>query len=110
MALDIIQLYISLISQRFNLSDVSVASTSSAPAALASFVPASCNSISAGFYSNRILTEILECVADLPGADISSEATLGLKNLLESARWRFEDALCEIWARGATHLPLRLTT
>lgn len=103
MALDIIHLYISLLSRRFTLSDASVASSSSASSSgtLAAFVPPHSNSLCTGLYANRILSEILDCIADIGGAEISSEATVGLKNLVESARWRFEDVLCETWARGA---------
>ena len=42
-----------------------------------------------------------ECVNDVITAELSGEASSGLKSLLESARWRFVDTLCNSWLKGA---------
>ncbi|KAK7046645.1 exocyst complex component SEC5 [Favolaschia claudopus] len=99
MALDIIKLYISLISQFFKLSDMAVATSpgGSSPPEL----PANSNSLCTAHYLLKILGEIQETVNELTGMDISNEAASGMKSLLESAKWRFEDLLVTAWLRDA---------
>ena len=98
MALDVIKLYISLLSEFFMFSDMAVMSPgrSSAPPAF----PACSNSLTTAHYLMKILGEIQDSVNDVSGLDISSEATSSLKSLLESARWKFEDLLVNAWQRG----------
>ncbi|KAF8907521.1 exocyst complex component Sec5-domain-containing protein [Mucidula mucida] len=99
MALDIIKLYISLVSRFFTLSDMAVmASSSTKPPPL---LPKNSSSLSLAHYLMKILGDIQETVNDLNAMDISNEAALGLKNLLETARWRFEDILVGAWLRDA---------
>ena len=99
MALDILNLYISLLSSFFTLSDVAAAASSST-GTVPPFVPLNSNSLTTGLFVNRLLAEISECVGEIGGNEISKEGGDGLKALVESARWRFEEALCETWAKG----------
>lgn len=103
MALDIINLYISILSSYFALSDTAATQatdkTSSDKDKLAPFVPTQTNSLTAGLYSNTILVEIMECVGEINAVDIEGSEN-SLKGLMESARWKFEEVICECWARG----------
>ncbi|KDR72646.1 hypothetical protein GALMADRAFT_73791 [Galerina marginata CBS 339.88] len=102
MAYDIVKLYISLISQAFMLSDVSVMSRSQSsnydPPPL---VPVNSHSFCSAYYLQRTLSEVQECAADLGALDISNEATSGLRSLVESLRWRVVDVLVHEWVRDA---------
>ena len=100
MALEIVKLYISLISQGFMLSDVVVMTnvTNSRPPLLST----KSHSLSTAYHLQRILGEVQECVNDIKSLDISSEINQSLKSLLESIRWRFEDTLTSHWLRGKT--------
>lgn len=98
MAHDIVQLYISLLSEHFALSDKAVATTDSTP--LPQFVPHGANLVVTAHHLSKILTDVGECVTDVTTAELSGEAALGLKNLLESARWKFEVAVCQLWLQG----------
>ena len=104
MASDLIRLYISLLSQFFTLSDVAVASPnpndSIATLRLPPFVPQHAHSLTTAHYLTRVLSEIKDCVNEVVSMDIGSDANTGMKNLLESARWRFEGALTSVWLRG----------
>ncbi|TEB31864.1 hypothetical protein FA13DRAFT_1754665 [Coprinellus micaceus] len=102
MALDIVKLYISLISQFFNLSDMAVmasgnGTSNTAPAHL----PKTSHSLSTAHYLLKILAELQDTVNEVNGMDISNEVSSLLKSLLESARWRFEDILINCWLRDA---------
>lgn len=101
MALDIVKLYMSLLSEFFMFSDMAVmmspnASSSGTPALL----PRDSNSLTTLYHLTRILGEIQDGVNEINGMEISSEATSSLKGLLESARWKFEDILIQSWLRG----------
>ena len=101
MALDIVKLYISLLSEFFTLSDVAVmASASKTNAKQPAFLPTQSNSFITAFFLMKILGEIQDSTNELNGMEISNEATSGLKNLLESTKWRFEDILTNTWLRG----------
>lgn len=71
-------------------------------------LPKNSSSLSTAHYLMKILGDIQETVNDLNAMDISSEAGMGLKNLLETARWRFEDILVGTWLRGLFRLLTRL--
>ena len=100
MALDIIRLYVTLLSEFFALSDKSVVSSSSTEPVPPPFVPAGANSPTVAYFLLKILNEIGECVNDIGGIELGMEANSTMKNLLESARWMFEDALAAAWCRG----------
>lgn len=99
MALDIVKLYISLISEFFKLSDVAVmtslgGSYNSTPPLIPKNTHSACNA----YYLLKILSDIQDTVNELNGLEISQDN--GLKNLLESVKWRFEDILIDSWLRG----------
>jgi exocyst complex component 2 len=48
----------------------------------------------------KILGEVQDSVNEVNGMEISGEVASGLKSLLESTRWRFEDILTHAWLRG----------
>ncbi|KAG6827599.1 hypothetical protein H0H92_011172 [Tricholoma furcatifolium] len=100
MALDIVKLYISLISEYFTLSDMAVTSPSlnSAPT---SNLPQDSHSLSTAYYLMKILGELQETVNDVNALEISPEVASLLKNLLESAKWKFEDVIVSAWLRDA---------
>jgi exocyst complex component 2 len=99
MALDIIRLYIDALSEFFSLSDPAVA-PSPGGTRIPSFVPQGSNSLSTAHYLGKILTELGEFVNDITAVDLSSEATSGLRNLLDIVRWKFQEVLCDSWLNG----------
>jgi exocyst complex component 2 len=99
MALDIVNLYMSLISEFFTLSDKAVSSTSLA-SGVPAFVPQGSNSITISYYISKILAEMSDCVNDVNAVELSGDVMMNLRNLLEIARWRFEDIHCDAWLRG----------
>ena len=103
MALDVVKLYISLISQFFMLSDVAVMTTlpngsTSSPHHL----PENAHSLCTAFYLQQILSEVNDTVTELNAMEISQET--GVKGLMESLRWRFEDILLQVWQRGKSQI------
>lgn len=98
MALDIVKLYVSLISEFFTLSDMAVMASSNNKAP--PLLPVNSHSISTAHYLLKFLNDIQETVNELNSMEISNEASAGLKSLLESAKWRFEDVLVTAWLRG----------
>lgn len=114
-ALDIVKLYISLLAQFFTLSDVAVATASTAEAVTPTFLPIDSNSLTTCHFTSKILKEIVECASEIEGFAIASneersssgsvsstsEAKNVLKNFVESARWRFEEVICETWSKDA---------
>lgn len=99
MALDIIKLYVSLLSEFFVLSDMAVMTptlTEGGPA----FLPNDSNSLTTAHYLMKILTEIQDNVNEINSMEISGEMSSSLKGLLESAKWGFEDVLVKAWDRG----------
>jgi exocyst complex component 2 len=102
MATDIVKLYVSLLSEFFTLSDMAVITSPGGGSAAVEppFLPPGTNSLTTSFYLARILQEITECINDVGATEMSSEAGAGLKELLETSRWKFEDALGYTWLRG----------
>jgi exocyst complex component 2 len=100
MALDIVKLYISLISGFFTLSDMAVASPGGSNNPPPALLPPNSTSLSIAHYLMKILGEVQESVNELNAMEISNEAASGLKNLLETAKWRFEDILISAWLQG----------
>ncbi|KAH9923300.1 exocyst complex component Sec5-domain-containing protein [Amylocystis lapponica] len=102
MALDVVKLYISLLSQFFMFSDMNVmtppnGTTDSTPPLL----PKDSNSLTIAQNLMKILGEIQDSVNDINGMEVSSEVSSILKSLLESARWKFESILTAAWLRDA---------
>jgi exocyst complex component 2 len=108
MARDVVGLYIRLLSSFFTLSSPSASpsesSTSGKPPA---FVPRDSNSLTAGIWSNRILTEIVEAGNELSLGDIGSEAMDEWQGLIDSTRWRTVEVICETWRLGESLALLR---
>ncbi|OCB87790.1 hypothetical protein A7U60_g5113 [Sanghuangporus baumii] len=108
MASDVIRLYISLISQFFTLSDMAVTSPKADSAGggalipFPSFVPQRAHSVTTAYYLTKVLAEIQDCVNEIVAMNISSDVNSGMKELLESARWRFEGALTSVWLRDSS--------
>jgi exocyst complex component 2 len=100
MALDCVRLYISLISEFFLLSDIVVMLAAGTNKAMPPMLPTNAHSVSAAHYLMKISGEIHENVNELNGMDISSDASSGLKSLLESVKWRFCDVLVQAWLDG----------
>lgn len=95
MALDIIKLYISLLSEFFILSDVlSNSSTTTSPPHLPSYS----NSLTTAHWLTKILSEVHDCVTEISALELG-EGGLA-KELVESVRWRFTDVLVRSWMRG----------
>ncbi|KAF8512663.1 exocyst complex component Sec5-domain-containing protein [Hysterangium stoloniferum] len=103
MATDIVKTYIALLSEFFSFSDMAVMAPASGDSkgAEPKFIPPGTNSLTSGFYLSRILQEISECINDVGAAEVSSEAGAGLRELLDSARWKFIDVLGHTWMRDA---------
>jgi exocyst complex component 2 len=96
MALDVVKLYISLISEFFILSDMTASPNSKVPPLL----PTGSHSMSTAYYLLKMLNDIQDTVNELNLMEISNETSASLKNLLESVKWRFEDVLVASWLRG----------
>jgi exocyst complex component 2 len=99
MALDVVKLYITLLSEFFVLSDMAVM-TSSSSSATPPLFPTHSNSLTTAHYFMKIIGEIQETIGEIDTMDISSEAAGGVRNLLESTRWKFIDVLTHGWQRG----------
>ncbi|KAJ3813086.1 exocyst complex component sec5 [Lentinula aff. lateritia] len=105
MALDIVKLYISFLSQFFNLSDMAVTSSPGIPSssdATSTLLPSNSNSLSTAHYLLKIFGEIQDCVNELSAMEISGDVSASLKGLLDSTKWRFEDVLIAAWLRDAS--------
>lgn len=63
-------------------------------------LPIDSNTLTTLHHLTKILGEIQDCVNEVNGMEISSEATSSLKGLLESARWKLDDILVHAWLRG----------
>ncbi|KAK7036624.1 Exocyst complex component S5 [Paramarasmius palmivorus] len=101
MALDIVKLYVTLISEFFTLSDMAVMASPNASHSSAPLAPVNATSFTTAHYLMKILGEIQECVNELNSMEISNEVSSSLRGLLESAKWRFEDILVTVWMRDA---------
>ncbi|GAV99694.1 exocyst protein [Lentinula edodes] len=105
MALDIVKLYISFLSQFFNLSDMAVTSSPGIPSsndATSTLLPSNSNSLSTAHYLLKIFGEVQDCVNELNAMEISGDVSASLKGLLDSTKWRFEDVLIAAWLRDAS--------
>ncbi|OCH93951.1 hypothetical protein OBBRIDRAFT_789821 [Obba rivulosa] len=102
MALDIVRLYMSLLSEFFLFSDMAVSTPpSDAVETTPPLLPKDSNILTTAHHLMKILGEIQDSVNDVSGMEISNEAASSLKSLLESARWKFEDILTYTWLRDA---------
>ncbi|GAA6018196.1 hypothetical protein JCM11491_005628 [Sporobolomyces phaffii] len=119
MTQDIINLYVSLLSSFFSLS-----SSTSGPGfsptiptasgggggsgagpdgedSLPPFVPPISNSTTNCHYVLKIFNEIQDCANELGALELTGEATMSLKELIQATKWRFEQVICSGWVRDA---------
>ncbi|WVR08462.1 hypothetical protein IAU60_005517 [Kwoniella sp. DSM 27419] len=105
MATEVIKLYTATLSQFFTLSDVAVAELATRKEdedlPIPPFVPAGTSSITASYFVERILEDVLDCVGELMSVDVGNDAGSGLRAMLDSLRWRFEEVIASTWARDA---------
>jgi len=101
MAQDIVKRYISLLSEFFALSDVSIMASSSSSSKSLS-LPTNAHSLSTAYYLLKIIMDIQETVSEVQSLDISPEVGKGTKDFMESMRWRFVDVGVSNWVRGGS--------
>ncbi|GAA5899347.1 exocyst subunit SEC5 [Sporobolomyces salmoneus] len=114
MTQDIINLYVSLLSSFFTLSSSTTSSSSSSsslsqnqPTDLSTtppmppFVPPIANATTNAHFVLKILNEMQDCANELGALELTGEATASLKELIASAKWRFEEVICSGWVRDA---------
>ncbi|PVG00796.1 hypothetical protein CPB86DRAFT_782356 [Serendipita vermifera] len=101
MVLDIVRSYISLLSEFFSLSDMAAASAAGNKGALPKFLPIGSDSLTTSHHLIRILGELTECINEILAMDVSSDTNSGLRALLETATWKFEETLCATWLRDS---------
>ena len=104
MALDIVKLYVSLLSEFFSLSDAAVMQRNGNDAS-PKLLPRHSNSLTTAHFLIKILIEIHDCANEVTGMDIVPEATSNLRNLMESVRWKFGEVLIRAWLRGCCLAP-----
>ena len=102
MALSIVKHYISLLSQTFMLSDlvIMISPSSNAANTRPPLLPIMSHSLSTAYHLQKIFAEVQECINDIISLNISTDVNQGLKSLLESLQWRFQDVLSQDWLRG----------
>ena len=103
MALEIIKLYVSSISQFFTLSDISVAESSKLTTdeiELPPFVPEGTSSLTACYHGESLVEEVSECVGELLAVEVAGEGGHGLRAMADSLRWRVEEVLAATWSSG----------
>ena len=98
MALDVIKLYVSLLSEFFVFSDMAVMTPPTE--GNLQLLPDDSNSLTTAHYLMKILTEIQDNVNEVNSMEISGDMSSSLKGLLESAKWGFEDVLTHAWVKG----------
>ncbi|KAG8825992.1 hypothetical protein FRC18_010152 [Serendipita sp. 400] len=101
MVLDIVRSYIVLLSEFFSLSDMAASVASTKNATLPKFLPTGTDSLTACHYLTRILGEMTDSVNEILGMEVSDETNAGLRSLLETATWKFEETLCAVWLRDS---------
>ncbi len=67
-------------------------------------LPGDSNALTTAHYLMKILAEIQDNVNEINSMEISGEMRSSLDDLLENAKWGFEDVLTHTWVRGASML------
>ena len=98
MALEVIKLYISLLSTFFTFSDPSIPPKASEE--VPSFVPPGTTVLAACHFAEKLVEDVNEGIGELMGVDIGQEAGNGLRNMLDSLKWRMQEVISVLWARG----------
>lgn len=111
MALEIVKLYNSLLSQFFKLSDPAIAESTPRKDInhqLPSFVPAGTSVITACYFAEKLVEDISDCAGELAGHEVVNDSGNGMKGLVESMKWKMKEVIGAVWARGMLHYyPLR---
>lgn len=108
MTREIINLYISLLSEFFKLSSDTTSPSvpqgqqgDNAGPPLPSFVPSQTGALAAGQYLLKILAELSDCTNEIGGlSNLGTEAQNTLKEFMNAMKWKFTDVLCNLWTRG----------
>ncbi|CCA74454.1 related to Exocyst complex component Sec5 [Serendipita indica DSM 11827] len=101
MILDMIRSYVAHLSEFFSLSDMAASAANPKNAPLPKFLPTGTDSLTTSHHLIRILGEITECINELLSMDVSGDTNSGLRALLETATWKFEETLCATWLRDS---------
>ncbi|KIR69024.1 exocyst protein [Cryptococcus bacillisporus CA1873] len=104
MALEILKLYSSLLSQFFKLSDPSVAESTSRKDGshqLPSFVPAGSTVITACYFAEKLVEYVSDCAGELAVHEVVNDSGNSMKGLIESMKWKMEEVIGASWARDA---------
>jgi exocyst complex component 2 len=64
------------------------------------FVPPGTTVLTACHFAERLVEDLMDTAGDLMVVDVGSEAVSGLKNTLDSLRWRLEEVIASLWTRG----------
>jgi exocyst complex component 2 len=102
MALGIVRLYVSLLSEFFVFSDMAVMTPSLVEGSFPPLLPGDSNTLTTAHYLMKILAEIQDNINEINSLEISKETSLD--DLLENAKWGFEDVLMHTWVRGTSML------
>lgn len=100
MVLDMVRLYIAQLSEFFSLSDMAAATAAAKSDVIPAFLPLGSDSITTSHWLLRLLSEITECINEILAMDVSADTNSGLRALLETVTWKFNEALCAAWLRG----------
>lgn len=102
MASGVIELYASFLSELFALSPVpnEIPDTPTIKYENPSFVPLHSDSVTTCYFLTRILNEMNECVNDINSINMASDASGTLSQLMDQARWRFLEVICQAWNAG----------
>ncbi|KAH9036875.1 exocyst complex component Sec5-domain-containing protein [Lactarius pseudohatsudake] len=106
MAHDVVRLYVSLLSEFFVFSDMAVTTPSMVEGSFAPLLPGDSNALTTAHYLMKIMAEIQDNVNEINSMEISGEMRSSLDDLLENAKWGFEDVLTHTWVRGTLRLLL----
>ncbi|KAH8993621.1 exocyst complex component Sec5-domain-containing protein [Lactarius hatsudake] len=101
MAHDVVRLYVSLLSEFFVFSDMAVTTPSMGEGSFAPLLPGDSNALTTAHYLMKIMAEIQDNVNEINSMEISGEMRSSLDDLLENAKWGFEDVLTHTWVRDA---------
>ncbi|ODO10434.1 hypothetical protein I350_01029 [Cryptococcus amylolentus CBS 6273] len=116
MALEIMKLYVGLVSGFFRLSDGGVAESGFANASAAraragdglppaspstGWVPQGSTSVLVGYFAEKLVDEIADCAGELGAYDVGNNEESLMKGLVDSMKWKMEEVLATSWAKDA---------
>lgn len=108
---DIINLYISLLSQFFRLSSATISpiitpgKNADADTGLPSFMPPHANAMTSGNWLLKVIAEINDTLNEVGSlSNLPNDCKSSLKEFINSARWKFTDSICLAWIRGVSSI------